>query len=318
MQTTTLGRTGLTVSIAGLGCGGHSRLGQAYGNSTEQSVSVVKAAIDAGVNFIDTAAAYGTEEIVGQAVRGCRDQVVISSKQLIFRPGTSNLGQDFKTPEDYAADIEKNLKRLGTDYIDIFHPHGIMPDQYDYCVNELVPVLLKFRDQGKIRFLGLTERFIFDPQHKMLSRALEDDFWDVVMTGFNLINPSAQDRVFAKTLEKNIGTLVMFAVRRALSNPQATREIIGELIDGGHIDASSLDQDDPLGFLAEDGVAGSIVEAAYRFCRHQPGAHVILTGTGSVDHLLDNLTSIQGGPLPGAATDRLRELFGRVDSVSGN
>src|SRR5579864_1888031 len=62
-----LGRTGLNVSVAGLGCGGHSRLGQTYGNTAEQSADVVRAALDLGINFIDTAAAYGTEKIVGES-----------------------------------------------------------------------------------------------------------------------------------------------------------------------------------------------------------------------------------------------------------
>jgi len=72
-----LGRTGLNVSVAGLGCGGHSRLGQTYGNTLEQSADVVRAALDLGINFIDTAAAYGTEKIVGEAVRDRRDKVII-------------------------------------------------------------------------------------------------------------------------------------------------------------------------------------------------------------------------------------------------
>ncbi len=68
MQYTGLGRTGLRVSVAGFGCGGSSRLGQAQGASTAQSVALVRRAIDLGVNFFDTAEAYGTEAILGQAI----------------------------------------------------------------------------------------------------------------------------------------------------------------------------------------------------------------------------------------------------------
>ena len=75
MQYTTLGRTGLKVTVAGLGCGGNSRIGQGAGLSTAQSVALVREALDLGVNFIDTAEAYGTEEIVGEAIKGRpRDQ----------------------------------------------------------------------------------------------------------------------------------------------------------------------------------------------------------------------------------------------------
>ena len=86
----------------------------------------------------------------------------------------------------------------------------------------------------------------------------------------------------------------------------------------GHVRQCPFDARDPLGFLVEHPEVRSVVEAAYRFCRHEPGAHVILTGTGSPDHLRENVAAILAPPLPGELTARLRELFGRVDSVSGN
>ena len=70
MQHVTLGRTGLEVSVAGLGCGGHSRLGQSYGATEAESIAVVHCALDLGINLVDTAQVYGTEEIVGQRAEG--------------------------------------------------------------------------------------------------------------------------------------------------------------------------------------------------------------------------------------------------------
>ena len=207
METVTLGRTGLEVGVAGLGCGGHSRLGLGYGASAEEAAGVVRAAIDMGMNFIDTAAVYGTEEAVGLGIRGRRDSVVISTKLPIVQPGSSVLGDHYVTGEEYAAGLEDCLRRLGTDYVDVLHLHGVMPDQYSYCMVELVPAMMRLQEQGKVRFLGLTERFIYDPQHRMLTRALQDRHWDVVMTGFNVLNPSARERVFTLTMEKNVGTL---------------------------------------------------------------------------------------------------------------
>ena len=90
MQYKILGRTGLNVSVAGLGCGGHSRLGQTYGNSEEQSIAVVSAALDLGINFVDTAAAYGTEKIVGAAVKGRR----AASMLMRMRSPSANLPLD--------------------------------------------------------------------------------------------------------------------------------------------------------------------------------------------------------------------------------
>jgi len=318
MQTTTLGRTDLTVGVAGLGCGGHSRLGLGTGGSEETAVRIIQTAMDAGVNFIDTAQVYGTENVVGMAAEGRRDQVVLSTKVQIVKPGAAVTGDDCISGEVFVANFEESLKRLRTDYVDILHLHGVAPAQYDYCRKELVPALYSLREEGKIRFLGLTERFITDPQHAMLTQALQDDFWDVIMVGFNLINPSARHRVFQHTRDKNIGVLDMFAVRRALSNTDALGKIIEDLIKDGVINSDSLDVKDPLEFLTENGAASSVVEAAYRFCRHEPGVDIVLSGTGNLDHLHENISSIQKSPLPENCRQRLEEIFGAVDCVSGN
>ncbi len=312
MDRVALGRTGLRVNSAGLGCGGHSRLGQTAGASTQESVAVVQRALDHGVDFIDTAAAYRTEEIVGKAIAGRRDEFVISTKA----------GQaDRSGPlagDALAHYVERSLARLGTDRIDVFHLHGVVLDQYEHCTKELVPALLRLREQGKIRFLGITERFVADPGHRMLEHALRDDCWDVIMVGFSLLNPSARERVFARTRARGVGTLIMFAVRRALSQPDELRRSVASLEEQGAIPRGALERDDPLGFLVGEGGAASVVEAAYRFCRHEPGADVILTGTGNAAHLEENLAALAAPPLSEAALARLREVFGGVDSVSGN
>ena len=309
-----LGRTGLNVSVAGLGCGGHSRLGQTYGNSFEQSVAVVRAAIDMGINFIDTAAAYGTEKIVGEAVRGARDKVVISTKTAIFQWGESRT--KMFTGAQILELLEKNLERLGTDYIDLYNLHGVVDAQLEHVNAEIVPALIRAREQGKIRFLGITENFGGDTKHKMLPVAIATGVWDVVMVGFNLLNPSARRNVLRLTQAHNVGVQDMFAVRRALSNAGGLKAALDAIEKAGQLNRSKLDGDDPLGFLNE-GTQG-IVDAAYRFCRHEPGIDVVLTGTGKVEHLKENVASLNRGPLPTKMLARLEELFGQVDSVSGN
>ena len=181
---------------------------------------------------------------------------------------------------------------------------------------QAVPVLLELRQQGKIRFLGITEKFLVDPEHRMLSVALADDVWDVVMVGFNLLNQSARERVFAQTRARRIGTLIMFAVRRALSRPERLREVLAELVQRGGLTPGQAEQG--LSFLLASGAAASIPEAAYRYCRHEPGADVILTGTGSEAHLLENIESIQRADLPRGTRARLADLFGQLDHLSGH
>ena len=310
MEYVLLGRTDLRVSVMGLGGGGPSRTGQSYGKSETESVAVVCEAIDNGINFIDTAERYRTETLVGKALREVgRDGIVLSTKKSL---------PEVLTGRSVIESLEASLKRLGTDYIDIYHLHGLEMDRYEFCYQEIVPVLLKLRDQGKIRYMGVTERFGEDMRHEMLQRAMRDDVWDVVMVGFNILNQSARRTVFPASQKRDIGVLIMFAVRRALSRPERLRTVIRELVEKDLIDGKQIDSDDPLGFLLHESGAVSITDAAYRFCRYEPGVHVVLSGTGNPDHLRANIASFDRPPLPDSDVELLRQIFARVDCVAGN
>lgn len=308
MQYTTLGRTGLRVSRAGLGGGGHSRLGTSYGKDFGHAVGVVRRAFELGVNVIDTATNYETEPHVGRALAEVpRDSVVISSK----------CGVTFNkvplTGAQYVEKLEASLQRLGTDYVDVYHLHGLKIDHYDHAVQEIVPALERAKQQGKLRHLAASEEFISDPSHTLFKRALRDDHFDVVMVGHLLLNPSARRDVLPITQEKNIGTLGMFAVRRALTRPEALRELLDDLVAQGKVDPADLGADsDPLEFL------GDVVNAGYRFCAHEPGLDVVLFGTGNIEHLETNVASINDPPLPPEHLERLEKLFGQINTVSGN
>lgn len=309
MNYTTLGRTGLQVSVMGMGGGGPSQLGKRTGKSEADSVAVLHHALEAGVNFIDTAEAYGTEEIVGKAIAGRpRDQLVISTKKSV---------NDTTKPDDVIAGVEASLRRLGTDYIDIYNLHGVRPEHYSYLYETVVPTFQELQQAGKIRFIGITELFGSDLQHAMLQQALQHKVWDVLMVGFNLLNQTARETVFAQSIAQNLGIQIMFAVRRALSDPERLRGELQTLLYKGEIDPAEVDLANPLGFVLGDGGATSLTDAAYRFCRDEPGTHVILSGTGNLAHLQENIASLNRPPLPEATTARLRQIFRRATSVSG-
>lgn len=308
-----LGRTNIKVSTISLGTGGHSRIGQSTGKTLEQSIYIIKRAINEGINLIDTSEMYDTEELVGAAVSELgRDEVILSTKGNIY------VGENLKTSLQFEKSLEGSLKRLKTDYIDIYHLHGILDKDYDRAVKEFIPVLLKLKKQGKLRFIGITERFEMDPSHIMLQRAVLDEYWDVIMTGFNLLNQSARDSVIKPSLKRNIGILNMFAVRRTLADKDLLINLLSELILKGSIDKNNIDLSDPLGFLFHDNGCNSLTEAAYRFCLSEPHIHSILSGTGDPQHLIENIHDIQKGPLPEKDRDRLISIFKDIDSVSGN
>jgi aryl-alcohol dehydrogenase-like predicted oxidoreductase len=283
------------------------------GRSADESQAIVQRAIDAGINFIDTAESYGTEEIVGRAVRGrARGQIVISTKK-------STWSQDRPiTPADLRNGLEQSLRRLGTDYVDIYHLHGLKLADHDRAVHVLVPEMLKLKDEGKIRAVGVTEAFNAGRGHEMLRRAVGDGCWDVIMVGFSILNQSARDRVLAAAIENDIGVLCMFAVRAALSQPDKLVQTVGELLRDGKLDRAHIEDDGhPLGFLVRDGAAASIIDAAYRFCRDEPGIHVVLSGTGSIEHLEANVASMHGPSLPRNTRERLVRMFDGIDTLSG-
>jgi L-galactose dehydrogenase len=314
MEFTTLGRTGLKVSVAGLGCGGPSRLGMRNDpQTTNHAVALVRQAINLGVNFLDTAQNYGTEAVVGKAIAGTpRDRLVISTKKTL--PPA-----DHSDPEaEVIKGLEQSLKLLGTDYIDVYHLHGVEPKDQAFAKNRLMPAMRRLKDQGKIRFIGVTEGFVVDSAHKVLQEGLEEDLWDVVMVGFSLLNPSARKTVFPLTRSKRVGVLNMFAVRRALSQPERLKEMCDELVAKGMIGKDALDGRDPLGFLLRETDAATIPEAAYRYCRHEQGVDVVLFGTGNPDHLKENVAAILKPALPQPALKRLDEIFGALDHLTGN
>lgn len=313
MDYTILGRTGLKVSVAGLGCGGPSRLGLRQNKSEKKAVALVRQAIDLGVNFFDTAEWYGTEHVVGAALAQTpRDRLVISTKKTLPPMDHPDPGAEV------ARSVEGSLKRLRTDYLDVYHVHGVYPGEYQYVKDRLLPAFVQMRQQGKIRSVGITERFPVDPTHQVLLQALQDDCWDVIMTGFNLLNPCARKNLFRLTQKQHLGVLNMYAVRRGLSQPALLRGICASLVKKGVDAAEALNPDDPLDFVVRDGGALTVSEAAYRFCRHEPGVDVVLTGTGNPDHLKANVEAIMKPALPEAVLRRLADIFGNVDWISGN
>src|SRR5580658_6648714 len=169
MHYTTLGRTGLEVSVAGLGCGGFSRLGLGAGGDEAGAIAIVRGAIDLGVNIFDTAAAYGTEAVLGKAIKSvARDKVVICTKA----PFSWSSGR--ADPQGIVSNLDNSLRQLGTDYVDVYQLHGMPPAHYAHALDELVPVLLRERDKGKLRFLGITETSPHDLEHDMLHLAAQD------------------------------------------------------------------------------------------------------------------------------------------------
>jgi aryl-alcohol dehydrogenase-like predicted oxidoreductase len=153
MEKRKLGASGLEVSALGLGCMGLS-FGLGPGVAPEEGITLIRAAFERGVTFFDTAEAYGelNETMVGQALAPMRDQVIIATK-FGFKEGQPLLGQDSR-PERIREVLEQSLRRMKTDYIDLFYQHRVDPSVPMEDVAGTVKDLIQ---EGKVKYFGLSE-----------------------------------------------------------------------------------------------------------------------------------------------------------------
>ena len=310
MDYTTLGRTGLKASVAGLGCGGNARLGLQGGKSEAEAVALIQRALDLGVNVLDGAAAYKTEHVVGEAIKGRdRDSLILTTKSSPRASG------ELRPAADIVADLDNTLRTMQQDYVDVFFFHGVPPNLYPQVRDQLAPVLIREQEKGKFRFIGVTETPPNDPIQAMASQAAQDGIWDVIMMGFHMLNQTPRERLLPHVIKNNIGTLVMFVVRNIFSAPGRLQSEIKRKVDDGTLPNWLAKEKDPLGFLIHEGGAQTLIDAAYRYARHEPGCNVILFGTSNIDHVQQNIESILRPPLPEADRQRLNELFGKAEGM---
>ena len=321
MEYRRFGRTGLQVSVMGLGTGGPSQLGQGSGVPEEEARRAVRRALDLGINLIDTAADYReSEAILGRALAGVpRDSYVLCTK---FTPVRSRAGDAadptlLKGEQELLDSIDRSLGRLNTDHVDLFQLHGVTPDWYERVRDRFVPAMRRLQEAGKVRFLGISESFGIDDGWETLRRALADDLFDALMVGYNLLTPGPEEAVLPAARRQDVGVLVMCAVRRKIGRPEALEALIADLKARGELAPDALPERGPLDWLIHDGV-DSVTTAAYRFAAGGPAVSCVLTGTANAAHLEQNVRGILGGPLPEADRRRLLDLFGPIGRKLGN
>lgn len=194
-----LGSSGPQVSAIGLGCMGMSF---AYGaGDDDESMRVIQYALDNGVNFLDTADMYGpwaNEELVGKAIKGRRDQVILATKfgNEIDSNGKGT-GQVNGKPEYLRKAIEGSLKRLGTDYIDLYYQHRVDPDT---PIEDTINEMAKLVQEGKVRYIGMSEA-----APDTIRRAAKVHKITALQTEYSLWTRDPEDQILTTVRELGIG-----------------------------------------------------------------------------------------------------------------
>ncbi len=303
-----LGRTGLDVSLVGLGTGGPSQLGQATGRSPAESFRVVHTALDLGINILDTSPAYReSEALLGQALRGIpRDRYILATK---FSP---HMAAPDAGPEALTEQLEDSLRNLSTDHIEVLQYHGIAPEEYRAIVDRFHPAALEAQRQGKIGYIGITETMGTDVYHEMLEMALQEDLFDTFMVHYSILNQLAERKVFPMAQERNVGVFVMGPVRQSLRTSEEAASRINYFIDQGWLDIPRPDVGDPLGMGRVSEPTPNVTRVAYRFAAAHPAVSTVLVGTGNPDHLRANVEDILSGELTSEELAYLRETYGSL------
>ncbi|SVE10732.1 uncharacterized protein METZ01_LOCUS463586, partial [marine metagenome] len=190
MEYRILGKTGIKVSLMSLGSGGARQLGQNSKMSQKNQTTLIHHALDLGINLIDTSAQYGNSEaIIGKALAGIsRENYFLSTKWY-----SPNLPDQVESPKLIVESIENSLTKLATSHIDIMMFHGPLHGEYKAIIDWCYPILNRLREQGKIRFIGLSTRFSLDPEQKVAELALKNnpELFDVIMLKYGILNQHA-------------------------------------------------------------------------------------------------------------------------------
>ena len=311
-----LGQTGFKVSEIGIGAfpiagvrqqDDGTRIGWT-GADDQQSIALIHRAEELGVNLIDSAESYGdghSEAVVGRALQGRRDKWIIATKV------SPNSGLDANHPDlptqaknRIFEAVEGSLKRLGTDYIDVYQLHAI---PLEGAMSAVMETLAALKDQGKVRWYGISTN-----NREAIDTLRELGEIHILQIGYNLLERDADDLLHF-TKQENIGTLIRVPLAKGMLTGKyfQSSEIPEEDVrherfnQPGSIDA--FKKLPALSFLAEN-TGRTMVQAALRFTLDHPGTSCVIAGAKTMEQIEQNVAAVDVPPLTESELQRASSI----------
>jgi len=306
-----LGRTGLEVTK--LGYGAMELRGPAGGRGRDvdpgDASRILNAVLDAGISFIDTSPDYGdSEELIGQSISARRDEFFLASKcgcpVNIPPPAPGERPEHVFTPENIRAGVEQSLRRMGTDHLDIVQFHA-SPSRQVLDQNGAVEALAALRDEGKIRFLGMSGTLPNITDHIRMG------VFDAFQIPYSALEREHEE-IITEAATAGSGTIVRGGVARGAPDkaadaindwPREWRQMMQQRMEQRRADWEGAKLDDLL-----DGATRT--EFMLRFTITHPYMHTTIVGTANPDHLAANVVAATKGPLPADVYEAAKTLLG--------
>ena len=314
----------MKVSALGFGCGDVGGL-MVRGTPAERERGVARA-LEHGINYLDTAPAYGSgesEKNLGQVLRALKPTAIVGTK---WRLGAADLAD---VPGAVARSVETSLARLGLERVDLLHLHNLIgrvgderPLGVARVLEAVVPAVRRLQEQGKVRFFGVTA----SGETGALHRALSSGAIDTAQVVFNLLNPTGAyevpagfpaqdyDRLLLLAREQGVGTIGIRAVAGGALSGQVARHPTAipsvAPIASGPDYATDVARARALEPLVAQGHAGSLIEAALRFAITGDAMSTVQIGCSDLAQLDFAAAAVNKGPLSPAALAALNTIWG--------
>jgi aryl-alcohol dehydrogenase-like predicted oxidoreductase len=291
IMTRALGRTGADVTI--LGYGAMELRGQPRGPeiADEDAGRLLNAVLDGGINLIDTSPDYGrSEELIGRYVADRRDEFFLASKCGCPMETPADTPPPY--PHDYRpanvrANVEQSLRRLRTDRLDLVQVH-MSPSQAALAENQTVETLSALRDEGKIRFIGMSGILPDLPDH------LAMNVFDAFQIPYSAVQRDHEDLI-TEAARKGAGTLIRGGAARGAASEEKNWRV-GPLTQRAGVGQQNWETSGIEELLADAGIGK--MEFILRFTLSHPGLSTTIVGTANPGHLEGNIALAEKGPLP--------------------